>query len=382
MMRTGSVARAVRVAVVTLLLFIALSSVCEAIVVDDWRSYGQLVSELPEGVRESLPPTLFDSDASVGADTLSELVGFDALLARILSAVKEAFDSHIKELASVLSMLILCAIAAALSKSFAQFSSLFELCSCVIFSISLYSMVANCVYATEAYIRELCVLVNSFMPVMAAIYFAGGNAAVAVVSGSSMAIFLNMLQNFCSVILLPILKVVFGFSLVTALSPVCDMSGITKLLKNSFTKILSFLTVILSCVMTYQSSLASSADSLTSRTVKFALGNMVPIVGGAVGDSVRTAAASLSMIKSCAGVLGVVLLALICLPPLAWCAVCRFELSFCSAAARLLGCKKECALIEEFSGTVGFAFALSACCTVFFLYTLTLFIGFSLAAGA
>ncbi len=365
------------------LLFIALAlSASGAIVVDDWQSYSEIASELPEKVRKSLPPTLFDSDASNGADTLSELVGFDSMIARLLTAVKDAFEGHVKELASVLSMLLLCAIAAALSKSFEQFSSLFELCSCVIFSISLYSMVANCIYATEEYISELCVLVNSFMPVMAAIYFAGGNAAVAVVSGSSMAIFLNVMQNFCSVILLPILKVVFGFSLVSALSPVCDMSGITKLLKNSFTKILSFITVILSCVMTYQSSLASSADSLASRTVKFALGNMVPIVGGAVGDSVRTAAASISLIKSCAGVLGVVLLALLCLPPLAWCAVCRFELSFCAAAARLLGCKKECALIEELSGTVGFAFALGACCTVFFLYTLTLFIGFSLAAGA
>lgn len=369
-------------ALAVLLFLVFALSASGAVVVDDWQSYSEILSELPESVRESLPPTLFDSDASIGVDTLSEFVGFDEMTARLFAAIKEAFDSHVKELASVLFMLILCAIAAALSKSFEQFSSLFELCSCVIFSISLYSMVANCIYAIEAYIRELGVLVNSFMPVMAAIYFAGGNAAVAVVSGSSMAIFLNMLHNFCSVILLPILKVVFGFSLVTALSPVCDMSGITKLLKNSFTKILSFLTVILSCVMTYQSSLASSADSLASRTVKFALGNMVPIVGGAVGDSVRTAAASLSMIKSCAGVLGVVLLALICLPPLAWCAVCRFELSFCAAAARLLGCKKECALIEEFSGTVGFAFALGACCTVFFLYTLTLFIGFSLAAGA
>jgi AraC-like DNA-binding protein len=163
------------------------------------------------------------------------------MIARLLTAVKDAFEGHVKELASVLSMLLLCAIAAALSKSFEQFSSLFELCSCVIFSISLYSMVANCIYATEAYISELCVLVNSFMPVMAAIYFAGGNAAVAVVSGSSMAIFLNVMQNFCSVILLPILKVVFGFSLVSALSPVCDMSGITKLLKNSFTKDLEML---------------------------------------------------------------------------------------------------------------------------------------------
>jgi stage III sporulation protein AE len=352
------------------------------VVADDWKSYAGLPKMLGEDISDELPPGLFSDDVDLAADKLEELVGFESIIARVMIAAKNACDSHVKDFVTLLSMLIVCAMAQAASKSFPQFSSAFEICSCIVFSLSLYGMVSSCISVTEAYLGELRILVNSFIPVMGGMYFAGGNASAAVASSSSMMIFLNILENFCCIILMPALKVIFGFAMVSALSPVSDMSGITKLIKNTFTKLLTFAMLILSAVMTYQNSLASSADSLTARTVKFAVGNMVPVVGSAVGDSVRTVGASLSLIKNCAGVLGVVLLILICLPPLLWCVICRFELSVCSAAATLLGCRREGALIDEFSGAIGFSLAVACCCTLFFLYSLTLFIGSSLAMGA
>lgn len=361
--------------------FLVLPDVSAELLADEWQSYGEIEEKLPPSIADKLPDGIFDTDAETAAAVLEDMVGFDAMLANAISALCTAFKEHIKEAVSVLSLLIVSALAATVAKSFPKASPIFELGSCTVFALSLYGIVADCVAAVNAYLAELCVLTNAFVPVMSALYFAGGNASVAVTSGGSMAIFLNLLENFCAVILLPVLKVIFGFTLVSALSSVTDMSGITKLLKGLFTKLMGFLTVLLSAVMTYQTSLAAAADTLAARTVKFALGNMVPVVGGTIGDSVRTVAASLSLIKSCCGTLGIVLLVFLCLPPLALCLACRFELSLCAAVARLLGCRRECALIEEFSGAVGFAFAVASCCTLFFLYTLTLFVGFSLAAG-
>ena len=58
-------------------------------------------------------------------------------------------------------------------------------------------------------------------------------------------------------------------------------------------------------LLSIQSVVGSSADTLTSKTAKYVISNCVPVVGGAVSDAYSTVKGSLSLLKNGIGGVGI-----------------------------------------------------------------------------
>ena len=144
---------------------------------------------------------------------------------------------------------------------------------------------------------------------------------------------------------------------------------------------IGLLMAIMAMVMGMQNQLTAKADSLGARAAKYALGSFIPVVGGTVGDSFRTVAASIEYIRGAAGGLAILIILLLLMPSLISLALGRSAVNISSAVAKMLGCEREGRLLSEIGNVYGYIMAVCSICSVLFIYALTLFMKCSAAIG-
>ena len=122
-------------------------------------------------------------------------------------------------------------------------------------------------------------------------------------------------------------------------------------------------------LLTVHSIVTASADSAASRAVKFAVSSFVPVVGGALGDALRTVGGCVSVLKS--GVAAFVLLAegVLFLPVVLQCVCWQLALLFCAAAGEALGQGELCGLLSAAGRAVGLLLAILLCCALLMTVT-------------
>ena len=158
---------------------------------------------------------------------------------------------------------------------------------------------------------------------------------------TSLMFFLVLMENLCHFLLNPAVQVCFGLALVSSMTDSVNLGGISSVLRKTFTFLLGGLMAVLAAVFAYQTVIAQSADSVSMRTIKFALGNMIPIVGGAVSEAAQVVAGGMKSIRGTAGAVSIAVLLLILLPPLIAVAVQQLYFRLCSVAAQMLELKRE-----------------------------------------
>ena len=109
------------------------------------------------------------------------------------------------------------------------------------------------------------------------------------------------------------------------------------------------------------------------RSMKFAAGNVIPIVGGSVGELFRSVSASVGYMRSAVGICGVLLLLLLMLPTLVELILARATWQICSFFAEILGCDGEKRLLDEFASINGYLIAAVAICSSVLFLTFTIF---------
>ena len=137
--------------------------------------------------------------------------------------------------------------------------------------------------------------------------------------------------------------------------------------------------LILTFSLSVQTSLSAGADGVAMKSAKMLAGRAIPVVGGAVGDTLRTVAGSIVYLKSTVGAVGILAVALVLLPPLCTVVLYRLGIIAASACADLLGCSTEGKLLEAFVTVYGYLLAVMCICSVTTIFLLTLFVKCSVA---
>lgn len=119
---------------------------------------------------------------------------------------------------------------------------------------------------------------------------------------------------------------------------------------------------------------AKSADNLGLKTLKYAVGNFVPIVGGFLSDSVTTVLTSISVLKNALGIAGVITIVLICAAPIIKMIVMIFIYKLTAGIIEPLTDARITNMVSEGAETVTFLFSVCAIVTVMFVLGITILI--------
>ncbi len=184
----------------------------------------------------------------------------------------------------------------------------------------------ECLTRTAEALHDGSVFMASFVPVFSGFLAAGG----AVAGGTSYQVLLLFLtesmQQLNDGILFPLLRAGAALGMADAVHPSLHLGGLVGGLRKGVTTILGTLMTAFAALLSVRSFVADAADGLAMKTAKLLTSTLIPIVGGAVSDACGTVQGSIRMLQSGTGVLGILAIAWLTVPPL--CSAFCYRLAF------------------------------------------------------
>ncbi len=338
--------------------------------------YDDFIGSIPQDVAELLPDGFFSADSGDVSTAVSEASGADSLINLVINAFSGGMGSAISLFASLVVLLALCALVAAggesLSGSASQGVS-------YISSLAVAATVVGLQYgrfeAVGAYFANLRTTMTSLVPVMSVLYLSGGNVSSAAVSNTTFVLCLDLIGILITGLLIPAAVACLALALADSLQigkgP--SLSGVSDMIKKVITFVFGLASTLFAASMGMQNVLAASADSVGAKTLKFIAGNMIPVLGSTVADSLRTVAASTKLLRSTVGVAGIIVIAAMLLPTLISLWLTRLSLFAAAAVGDMLGCSREVRLLRAVASIYGYLMGAAAMVALLFVFALTAF---------
>ena len=338
-------------------------------------AYQDLLDSLPPAILERIPEGALSSKAEDVGGAVSEMSDFSYLLKTVLSLVGLRLGDSLKLLCSIVGILILSSICRTFSASLKrpEIARAFSFMITLIITVTIFGTGFGTIESTVSYFHTLNTFTSAAVPLMGSLYVMGGNAAAAVATSSGLTLFMTVLEEIVGQSIVPFCGICLALSLIGACEGGPRLGGMLTSLKKNYTLMLSFFMMLLLAMLSAQTVLGASQDTLAMRSAKFAAGSMIPVVGGSVGELLRSVSASVGYMRSAVGICGVLLLFLLMLPTLIELLLARATWQICSFFAEVLGCDGERRLLDEFASINGYLIAAVAICSSVLLLTFTLF---------
>ena len=361
-----------------LLLWTAIIPVCA--VEDEAEtmppSFSEVEGALDDSIAESLPDGLFSSDADEAVDAIGELCDLRYLLGALLNAVGLRLGDAVRLLCTLIGLLLLAAVLRQFRDTVGgRGGEAFGFCLRLCLYAAIVSQGIGLMEVTTAFFSRLSKLTAAFMPVMGTLYAMGGNLGQAAVSRELLLVFLSVCQYVSGVLTPPVCGLCMAFSLFDAFGSRLTLTPLGETVKRWYTSLLGLITFRLTLALSAQSILVARADSVAMKGVKYAVGSLIPIAGGAVSGTLGSVTAGVELLRGATGVCGVILMALLLLPTLVHLLLFRGMLNLARTVAALLGCDGEGKLLGEMASLYGYLAAAVAICSVTFVLALAFFAG-------
>ncbi|MBO5930959.1 MAG: hypothetical protein J6Q70_01840 [Clostridia bacterium] len=336
--------------------------------------YQDLLESLPPSLLERLPEGALSNNTEELGGAVGEMSSFSYLLGTVFSLVGLRLGDCLKLLCSVIGVLILSSICrtfcASLKKP--EIARAFSFMITLIITISLFAAGFGTIEGVVAYFETLNAFASASLPLMGSLYVMGGNAAAAVATSAGLSVFMTLLEEVVGGSIVPFCGICLALSLIAACEGGPRLGSALTSLKKNYTLMLSFFMMLLLAMLSAQTVLGASQDTLAMRSAKFAAGSLIPVVGGSVAELLRSVSASVGYMRTSVGICGVLLLLLLMLPTLIELLLARTAWQICAFFAEILGCDGEKRLLDEFASINGYLIAAVAICSSVLFLTFTL----------
>ena len=389
MKRTGK--RALALAVLPLLIvLLALPVAAESIdddlgaasaeIKEEWEAFGGVI---PEEIADLLPAEFFSEDMALVGESVREASALTTVFRTVGKIFGLTFAENLGLLARICGILVLsCTFRVAVGERKGEAGGAISLIATLAIVLMLLEGEGTKFSQMEHFfdtVRGLCV---ALIPLMGALYAMGGNVGAAVANHGVMSGFLAILETACSGVAVPLACMLVALALLDAITGKSSLQSLASLIKRTFTLGLSFFMMLLTFVLGLQHTLAKGSDTLALRTVRFAAGSFLPVVGGSVSEALRTVSGSVAYLRGTVGVGGILVVFFIFLPTFLSVALTRLAFSLSGAVAGLFSCTREQRFLTELSSIWGYFLAIIACLFVMTVFSLTLLARTASAIGA
>ena len=342
-------------------------------------AYADLADSLPPEISDLLPDGLFSESLEEALTATAELTDWRYLLNALLSAVGLRLDAMVGLLCTLIGLILLAAVLGRLREGLGSSGEIPGFCLRLTLYTAIVVQTAGTVETVRLFYDRLTTLTGGMIPVMGALFALGGNMGRAAVNAELLMVFLAVCQYISTTVTPPVCAVCMSFSLMDALGVKLTLAPLGDRIKKWYASLLGLVMFLLSLALSTRSVLAGRGDTRGMRGVKYAVGNMIPMVGGAVAGTLSTVAAGVTALRGICGVSGIILVALLLLPTLVELLLTRALLNLSATVASMLSCDGEAKLLSEMASLHGYLAAAASICAVVFMIALTLLIHSSTA---
>lgn len=343
----------------------------ELISEEEWESFEQA---LPKEVRDEF----FDSgikDSGEYADAVIEKSGIKYVFSRLLDEISLEWGSAARLFLTICALLIVSAVFNTAIESFSNDSlaSAVRFCSAgAIFAVIVYTQYEH-FGQIEKFFDSLGTLMRAMIPMTASIWAMGGNVSTASVGSASFFVMLSVCEELLRSSIVPICCVMSVLGLCDAMSDEMKTGRLLAAIKKIYAFFLGIVMTLLLSSLSAQTSIAAAADTTAARTARLLSGTVIPVVGGSVGETLRTVYSGVAYLKNIFGIGGIVMISGLLLPVGVSVLLTRLVFLICGGLAELLGCSNEARFLGNLGEVYGTILAVISGVSVMFILALCIF---------
>lgn len=290
-------------------------------------------------------------DLGITEITFNEI--FDLSPTRVINflfdlAFSTGFTIH-KKVITVIIIILIISIANAFIKESNNFEQLISFIGLMAIFGVIIEPISRIITDVAVGIKTSTIFVNSYLPVMTAIIVASKNPGLAITYNSFSIFLSSLIASVCDKFFMPFTSLILSFNILSSFSFENFRERILAGCKRIIIVILALFSTVYTGLLTTQSLLATSSDSIALRGIKFISGAFVPIVGAGVGDAISSVFSSFVIMKNTLGVFVIVVIILINLPVIVELLMWYFAIQICSIVSSLLGIKNITDVLDGIS---------------------------------
>ncbi|MGN8912815.1 stage III sporulation protein AE [Anaerofustis butyriciformans] len=266
-------------------------------------------------------------------DVLSGNYSFD--YDRFINTIKDMFFYTFKESSSILLTFIALSICLSLINLLNSSFMNKEISDVAFFGVYLVliMVVVKCFFDIVSTAYSLVKVITGFMNVLLPIIIVLLNLSGNVFSGNIISVSLVFIINFfassMTYFIIPALSFGFILSIIDNILIDINISYLVSFIKQMVLFLMGIFSCLFLGILGLQGSLFSSIDSLSLKTAKFVVSNLVPVLGSLISDSTDTVIGFIKVIKSSVGIVGILIFISLLIIPLInmLCLVVTFKIS-------------------------------------------------------
>ena len=338
---------------------------------------------LPNEALDALPDGVFSGDGKEQHSAVLEMTSPEYLFSQILDIMGVQMGSAVRLFVTVVALLILSSALNALRSSLSSnaLGTAMRFCMTGAVMASVIGVQFSQIESVALFFERISSLMRAMIPVGSAVLAMGGNVSTAVAGSASLAVFLGVCETLCAKTIIPVSCACTALALCNTLSSDLGLRGIASAIRKTYAFVLGAIMTLLVATLSSQTALTAASDSAGARAAKLFASTAIPIVGGTVGDTLRTVAGGVSYLKSVVGISGIVFVLLLLLPTLISLILTRLVLLITGGVADMLGCETEGKLLSELGSVWGVMIAVVSMCAVMFIFALVIFVRITVAAA-
>ncbi len=183
-------------------------------------------------------------------------------------------------------------------------------------SLSMAVPVANLVYSVFSVLEALLVFTSAFSGVFCAVVSSSGNITQGVTYASLTMLLNTAFSGGLTYLSQPVVNAMCSVGFLSCFDIYNFTERFSSMIKKLYVFVLSLVGTIFSGLVTLKGVLSDGVDSLSSRSIRFVIGQSLPVVGGAVSETYSSLISSLSLIKNTVGAFGIITVIIFVLPVL------------------------------------------------------------------
>lgn len=233
---------------------------------------------------------------------------------------------------------------------------------CVLISVGIISdPIVKCVKTASDTLYSGSDFVASYIPVFSGIMASSGCITSASAYSAVMVIFSEFASAAAAHYLMPLVSICTALGIIQSINEAFDLTSITEMISKAVKFILGFIMTVFIGLLSLQSIIGASADTIGVKAAKYLASNCIPVIGGAVADAYTTLKASLGILRGGVGFFGIAVIFVSVVPALI--EVVLVKASFCIAEiiSGMFGIKGIKTLLHNSSAVLSMIISLIIC---------------------
>lgn len=291
------------------------------------------------------------------------------LLTKLMNNIKEALFGEIKRSKALLAKITVIAAVAAIIRlmndSYAGQAAYFAVYT--LLTATVLKLISEAVGYGKDVIHTISDFITKLTPILLGLIAVSGSPTSAAAFSPVLSSAVYILTIAVDKIITPIIFISAVIGVIGSFHDKVRLTGFNKLLRSISRWLLTLMLTFFVSICAVYGFNAPVFDALGAKTVKFAVGSMVPIVGGLLADSLETVIGGTQILKNAVGSAGMLCIVGICAIPLIKVWVILFLLKISAAIQEPICGRELSSMLWDASESVSTVFSLMTTSVMMFL---------------